>query len=106
MSTALEMEELEEPELEFTERPAWIPPEIGSDWDPNPYAYQTEEELMPAGGLHGKILAYVMRDFLERRELMLLMDTFMFYRDEEGPSGASRRKALGINGQKEIGSYF
>ena len=54
MSVALKME------VEFTERPAWIPPEIGSDWDPNPYAYQTEEELMPAGGLHGKILAYVL----------------------------------------------
>ncbi len=38
------------------DRPAWIPPQITENWDSNPYAYQTEEELMPAGGLHGELL--------------------------------------------------
>ncbi|MDM8522902.1 Uma2 family endonuclease [Desulfococcaceae bacterium HSG8] len=69
------------------DRPGWIPPDIVRNWDTNPYAYQTEEELMPAGGLHGKILAYIMevlRDFLEKQGLMLLMDTFLLYRDMNG----------------------
>lgn len=69
------------------DRPGWIPPEITHGWDTDPYAYQTEEELMPAGGLHGKILAHIMeilRDFLEKRGLMLLLDTFMLYRDRQG----------------------
>jgi Uma2 family endonuclease len=69
------------------ERPGWIPPEIADDWDPDPYAYQTEEELMPAGGLHGQLLAYIielLRHVLEARGLMLLLDTFLLYRDEAG----------------------
>jgi Uma2 family endonuclease len=40
---------------------------------------------MPAGGLHGQILAYLMellRYFLDQQGLMLLLDTFLLYRDE------------------------
>ncbi|MFQ5616224.1 MAG: Uma2 family endonuclease [Anaerolineales bacterium] len=69
------------------DRPGWIPDHIIRDWDPSPYAYQTEEELMPAGGLHGQILAYLMellRHMLEKRELMFLMDAFLLYRNERG----------------------
>lgn len=69
------------------ERPGWIPSEITHDWDVCPYAYQTEEELMPAGGLHGQFLAYMMevlRDALQKRGLMFLMDVFMLYRDKKG----------------------
>jgi len=69
------------------DRPGWIPPDILYDWDTDPYAYQTEEELMPAGGLHGQLLAYVMeilRDFIELRDMMMLTDTFMLYRDYQG----------------------
>jgi Uma2 family endonuclease len=69
------------------DRPGWIPFDLAQEWDPDPYAYQTEEELMPAGGLHGHILTYMMellRHILETRGLMLLVDTFMLYRDEDG----------------------
>ena len=70
-----------------TDRPGWIPPEITHDWDPSPYAYQTEEEMMPGGGPHGRLLAYIMailQDFIETRGMMLLMDAFMLYRDDQG----------------------
>jgi Uma2 family endonuclease len=69
-----------------TDRPGWIPAHIVRDWNPNPYAYQTEEEKMPAGGLHGQLLAYLMellRVFLDRQGLMLLLDTFLLYRDDK-----------------------
>ncbi len=69
------------------DRPGWIPSHIQDDWDTDPYAYQTEEELMPAGGLHGLQLAYlleVLRLHLKKRGLMLLLDTFMLYRDKWG----------------------
>ena len=75
------------------DRPAWIPPEITHDWDTNPYAYQTEEAntvcstLMPAGGPHGRLLAYIMelsRHPLKKKGLMLLCDTFLIYRDAQG----------------------
>ncbi len=69
------------------DRPGWIPPDILCDWDTDPYAYQTEEELMPAGGLHGEWLTYlseILRDFLENRGMRFLADTFMVYRDTEG----------------------
>jgi len=81
------------PALKITEtvsqadRPGWIPADIIYDWDTCPYAYQTEEELMPAGGLHGQLLAYIMeilRTPLEDRERMFLMDTFMLYRNRKG----------------------
>ncbi|MCE7986219.1 MAG: Uma2 family endonuclease [Caldilinea sp. CFX5] len=67
------------------DRPGWIPPEILHGWDDDPFAYQTEEELMPAGGLHGKLLAYIVelvRHTLEEKGLMFLIDTFLLYRDE------------------------
>ncbi|MDM8550695.1 Uma2 family endonuclease [Desulfobacterales bacterium HSG2] len=83
MSTALKM-----PESDLAaDRPAWIPDHVTRDWDTNPYAYQTEEELTPAGGPRGQLLAYIMevlRDVLAKRGLMLLIDTFMLYRDAEG----------------------
>ncbi|MEZ4865492.1 MAG: Uma2 family endonuclease [Caldilineaceae bacterium] len=66
------------------DRPGWIPPHITHDWDPSPYAYQTEEELMAAGGLHGRILTYIVelvRHFIEARGSTFLVDTFMLYRD-------------------------
>jgi len=69
------------------DRPGWIPREIRHNWDTSPYAYQTEEELMPAGGLHGELLTYlaeILRDFLERKGLRFLADTFMLYRDAKG----------------------
>ncbi|MDM8552975.1 Uma2 family endonuclease [Desulfobacterales bacterium HSG2] len=81
------------PALKITEtvrradRPGWIPADIIYDWDTCPYAYQTEEKLMPAGGLHGQLLAYIMeilRIPLENRERMFLMDTFMLYRNRKG----------------------
>lgn len=71
-------------ETPVVDRPGWIPSDITHDWDSSPYAYQTEEELMPAGGLHGQLLAYVMellRHALQTKGLMLLLDTFMLYRD-------------------------
>ncbi len=83
MSVALKFPEIRE----SADRPGWIPSYITHDWDTNPYAYQTEEELMPAGGLHGKMLTYVaeiLRDTLESNGLMLLVDTFMLYRDNNG----------------------
>jgi Uma2 family endonuclease len=69
------------------DRPGWIPADIMYNWDSNPYAYQTEEELMPAGGLHGQLLAYIMevlRFTLKEKSLMLLLDTFLLYRDKRG----------------------
>lgn len=67
------------------DRPGWIPAEITHAWDENPYAYQTEEESMPAGGLHGQLLAYIvelLRHHLKTHGLMFLIDTFLFYRDD------------------------
>jgi Uma2 family endonuclease len=69
------------------ERPGWIPADILFDWDTNPYAYQTEEELMPEGGPHGQLSAYIyelLRSYLSEKDLMLLIDTFMLYRDKQG----------------------
>lgn len=66
------------------ERPGWIPAHITENWDTDPFAYQTEEELMPAGGLHGQLLTYiteVLRVSLKKQGLMLLVDTFLLYRD-------------------------
>ncbi len=66
------------------ERPSWIPVHITENWDTDPFAYQTEKELMPAGGPHGQLLSYiteVLRIPLKKRGLMLLIDTFVLYRD-------------------------
>ncbi|MCP4347071.1 MAG: hypothetical protein GY795_16275 [Desulfobacterales bacterium] len=69
------------------DRPGWIPPEITDDWDTNPYAYQTEEELMPAGGPHGEMLTYIteiLRSYFKRNGMRYLADTFLLYRDNQG----------------------
>lgn len=69
------------------DRPGWVPEHIREGWDPDPYAYQTEEDLMPAGGLHGQLLTYiteVLRVHLEERRQMLLVDAFVLYRDARG----------------------
>ncbi len=69
------------------DRPGWIPKEILYDWDTDPYAYQTEEELMPGGGPHGRLLGHIMgitEDYLEEKDLMFLLDVFLLYRDARG----------------------
>ena len=74
-------------ESQTQERPGWIPDDITHDWDESPYAYQTEEELMPGGGPHGKMLSHivqVLEPVLESERLMLMVDCFMLYRDEGG----------------------
>ena len=53
-------------------------------WDTDPFAYQTLAKLMPAGGLHGQLLTYiteVVRIPLKKPGLMLLVDTFLLYRN-------------------------
>lgn len=67
------------------DRPGWIPPHIKSNWDTDPYAYQTEEEMMPQGGPHGQLSTYIcelLRSYLKERELMLLQDPFLLYQDQ------------------------
>jgi len=66
------------------DRPGWIPSHITENWDTDPFAYQTEKELMPAGGLHGYFISHiveVVRVPLEKQGLMLLIDTFLLYRN-------------------------
>jgi len=66
------------------DRPGWIPSHIKSDWDTYPYAYQTEEEMMPQGGPHGLLSAYIcelLRSYLKEQNFMLLQDPFLLYRD-------------------------
>lgn len=69
------------------DRPGWIPEWVGDDWDPHPYAYQNDEELMPAGHAHGlyiQMLAEMLKPLLERLGMRLFIDVFIFYRDWEG----------------------
>ena len=69
------------------DRPGWIPSHITENWDTNPYAYQTEEEMMPGGGPHGQILSdilEVLRHEVEARDRTLLLDVFLLYRDANG----------------------
>jgi len=75
------------PNSNWHDRPGWIPADITDHWDDDPYAYQTEEEAMPAGGLHNFLSAYIMemlRIPLQANGLMLMMDNFMLYRDLHG----------------------
>jgi len=68
------------------DRPGWIPSHIKSNWDTYPYAYQTEEEMMPQGGLHGLLSAYIcelLRSYLKAQNFMLLQDPFLLYRDKQ-----------------------
>ena len=70
----------------INDRPKWIPDHILDDWDTDVYAYQTEEDLMPAGGPHGEVLGDIwgiIKERLRKRNLILLMDTFMLFRDED-----------------------
>lgn len=70
-----------------SDRPGWIPEWVGDEWDPHPYAYQTAEELMPAGIYHSlylQIPGEMLRPLLPRLGLRLLLDVFIFYRDWEG----------------------
>ena len=67
------------------DRPGWIPLHINSNWDTDPYAYQTEEEMMPQGGPHGQLSTYIcelLRSYLKERNLMLLQDPFLLYQDQ------------------------
>jgi colicin import membrane protein len=69
------------------DRPGWIPSEITENWDTNPYAYQTEEELMPQSGPHGQLSGYLyglLDSRLKQKHLMLLQDSLMLYRDKAG----------------------
>jgi hypothetical protein len=69
------------------DRPGWIPPEVGDDWDPNPYAYQTEEEMMPAGYQHNRylqILTQMLEPYLQTLGCIVMLDVFVFYRDATG----------------------
>ncbi len=71
------------------ERPGWIPSHITENWDTDPFAYQTEKELMPAGGPHGQLLTYfteMLRIHLKKQGLMLLVDTFLLYRNSNNVS--------------------
>jgi Uma2 family endonuclease len=75
------------PKTQKIDRPGWIPPEITKNWETSPYAYQTEEELMPQGGPHGQLSGYLyglLSSRLEQKNLMLLQDSFMLYRDKSG----------------------
>ena len=69
------------------DRPGWIPPNIVADWDPSPYAYQTEEELMPQGPIHDDlmtIISGVLPAHLKKFERKLWKDLFLLYRDVDG----------------------
>jgi Uma2 family endonuclease len=69
------------------DRPGWIPEWVGDDWDPSPFAYQTREELMPAGRFHNlylQTLAEILKPLLVRLKLIIAIDTFLIYRDWEG----------------------
>jgi Uma2 family endonuclease len=68
------------------DRPAWIPSHVTENWDTDPFAYQTEEELMPTGGVHGQLLTAItmmLHHHLQKQGLMLLVDTFLLYRDSK-----------------------
>ena len=69
------------------DRPGWIPAHITENWDPDPYAYQTEEELMAQGGSHAvviRIVQDVIEPYVKRLNMMSLSDVFVIFRDENG----------------------
>jgi Uma2 family endonuclease len=69
----------------LTERPGWIPDDIPDGWDPDPYAYQTEEESMPAGNYHGLFLSMIVQmldGYVQPLGFTMLQDAFVCYRDE------------------------
>ena len=69
------------------DRPGWIPAHITENWDTDPNAYQTEEELMPQGGAHAVIIRQVqdvIEPYVKRLNMMSLSDVFVIFRDENG----------------------
>ncbi len=69
------------------DRPGWIPDWVGDDWDPSILAYQTEEESLPASPIHNDYLytiAGILHPHLQRLNMLLLIDVFLGYCDEEG----------------------
>ncbi len=71
------------------DRPGWIPDHITANWDPSPYAYQTEQELMPQGKLHNLLMQTVetvLGQHLKKRGVQLWTDLFLIYRDQKGVS--------------------
>ncbi len=72
--------------LPLPERPGWIPDDIGDDWDPDPYAYQIEEDLMPAGNYHGLFLMMIIQmldGYVQTLGLTMLQDVFVLCRNEQ-----------------------
>ena len=60
---------------------------IVADWNPCPYAYQTEEELMSHGPLHDDLMTLissVLPLHLSKFGLKLWKDLFLLYRDDTG----------------------
>jgi Uma2 family endonuclease len=73
------------PQPAMQDRPAWIPDDIGDNWDTHPYAYQTEEELMPAGIYHNEYLLMItqmLSGYIHQQGWKILYDVFVFYRNE------------------------
>lgn len=72
------------------QRPKWIPDHITENWDTDPYAYQTKEDLMPHGGPHGRTRIEALIQLsgpLRRHGLLVLTDIFLIYEDrDEGPN--------------------
>lgn len=84
--TEYEPRYMDEHELFQPERPGWVPEWVGGDWNPHPYAYQAAGHAAPAGRFHSaylQTLAELLCPVLEQSGLMLVMDTYLLYRDWE-----------------------
>ncbi|MEM7530847.1 MAG: hypothetical protein AAF639_01620 [Chloroflexota bacterium] len=92
-------------------RPKWIPDHIGDNFDTDPYAYQTEEDLMPGGQPHGETLGDIWElthKWLRKNGMMLWMDTFLLYLDEEGEQdrvGPDLMIVPGTSKTRKLSSY-
>ncbi len=78
---------LVQPNSQALDRPGWIPDCITENWDTDPYAYQTEEELMPQGGPHDSIIdktRRLIRPVLNSIGKMAMHDVFVIFRDKHG----------------------
>jgi len=87
MSNALRIPASETAFSYDNDRPGWIPAHVVDDWDDSPYAYQTEDEMMPSGPMHAQILIDIqatLAHYLKSQDLMMLMDIFVLYRDSQG----------------------
>jgi Uma2 family endonuclease len=64
-------------------RPAWVPEYVGDDYDRDPYAYQTRQELMPEGANHNEVasdqIGSALRPYVAARGWYLMGDTFIVY---------------------------